>query len=161
MPLTLNLRHLEKKDVQLQGDLTVEELDLAGFDELIEVSEPLHYDLGAERMSDSVLVRGTLTCVLKCQCVRCLTEFSHQVELMDWACDLPLTGEDRVPVVNDCVDLTPYLREDILLAFPQHPLCEPGCPGLPEAARNDLSARVEEPNGIPPSAWTELNKLKF
>ena len=39
-------------------------------------------------------------------------------------------GEDRVAVDNDCVDLTPYLREDILLEFPQHPLCKPECRGL-------------------------------
>ena len=47
---------------------------------------------------------------------------------------LPLEGEEAVSVVNDCVDLTPYVREDILLEFPQHPLCEPECRGLRNAS---------------------------
>ena len=55
------------------------------------------------------------------------------VRVDPWIADLPLVGEEKVAVDNDCVDLTPYLREDILLAFPQHPLCEPDCRGLPKA----------------------------
>jgi len=38
---------------------------------------------------------------------------------------LPLEGEEKTPVDNDCVDLTPFAREDMLLEFPQHPVCEP------------------------------------
>ena len=36
----------------------------------------------------------------------------------------------QVAIENDCVDLTPFVREDILLEFPQHPLCKPDCGGL-------------------------------
>src|SRR6184192_4185872 len=55
------------------------------------------------------------------------------LEIKDWACHLPLQGEEAAPIVNDCVDLTPYVREDILLSFPQHPLCDRDCRGLPAA----------------------------
>jgi uncharacterized metal-binding protein YceD (DUF177 family) len=75
---------------------------------------------------------------------------------------LPLQGEDRVAVVNDCVDLTPYLREDILLEFPRHPLCNAECRGLPRTSvgksRNTSGAGKTE---VDSSAWTELNKLKL
>jgi uncharacterized metal-binding protein YceD (DUF177 family) len=60
------------------------------------------------------------------------------------------------------VDLTPYLREDILLEFPQHPLCDPECGGLPDAksgnANNATSAGKPNEGS---SAWAELNKLKL
>ena len=39
-------------------------------------------------------------------------------------------GDDKALVVNDCLDLTPYVREDILLALPLHPLCGSDCGGL-------------------------------
>ena len=42
---------------------------------------------------------------------------------------MPLEGEEKANVINDLVDLTPYLREDIVLAFPQHPLCRPNAAG--------------------------------
>jgi len=74
---------------------------------------------------------------------------------------LPLEGEDRAPVVNDLVDLTPYVREDILLAFPQHPLCDPECGGLPafaEKAKKSRDSGQAEPGS---AAWAELNKLRF
>jgi uncharacterized metal-binding protein YceD (DUF177 family) len=67
-----------------------------------------------------------------------------------------------VPVDNDCVDLTPYLREDILLEFPQHPLCETECRGLP-AKETGKAKKATKPgdSSQEPSAWADLDKLKF
>jgi uncharacterized protein len=162
MPTTFNLRHLDKRDLHLVGELSAADLDLEDIDELVEMREPLRYDLVAEKFNDRVLVQGKLQSVLTCQCARCLSEFRYRLELTSWICDLPLEGEDKVLVTNDCVDLTPYIREDILLAFPQHPLCGQECRGLPDAARIlQGSASVEGQSGNGSSAWSELNKLKF
>jgi uncharacterized metal-binding protein YceD (DUF177 family) len=162
MALSFNLRHLDKADLHLQGDLAADELELTGIDEMVALSEPVQYDLVLERLSDSVLVQGSLRCGLACQCVRCLRAFAQILDLPHWTCDLPLEGEERVLVNNDVIDLTPYVREDILLAFPQHPLCKPDCPGLivPEANSKPM-ASVEDQAARSSSAWAELNKLKF
>src|SRR5678815_2322170 len=97
---------------------------------MIQVSEPLHYDLTVEKLQDALLLEGDLKIRLQCQCVRCLTPFEHVLELKDWTIHVPLEGEEATLPINDCVDLTPFVREDILLAFPQHPLCDPQCRGL-------------------------------
>ena len=73
---------------------------------------------------------------------------------------MPLSGEDKVEVVNDSVDLTPHIREDILLAFPQHPLCKAGCKGLPGAG-SVQGKKGRKKADEPSSAWSELDKLKF
>jgi uncharacterized protein len=162
MPLTINLRHLEKRDLHLEGELSPEELGIKGIDEMIDVSGPVDYDLTAEQMSQSVLVRGRIACTLSCQCVRCLKPFTQALELEDWTCDLPLEGEDRVAVENDSIDLTPYIREDILLAFPQHPLCEQDCRGmLPPEHNLHKAASVNEQIRGTSAAWAALNKLKL
>jgi uncharacterized protein len=162
MPLNFNLRHLEQHELHLEGEASAEELELRDLDEMVQVKEPVEYDLVIERLGDNVLVQGYLGCTLECQCVRCLRSFTHRMEIADWACDLPLTGEEKVAVVNDCVSLTPYVREDILLAFPQHPLCEPGCRGLTKPDHNlNRPASVERQGQDTASAWAELNKLKF
>jgi len=162
MPLTFNLRHLEKKNLHLTGELPPRDLDAEGLDELISIKKPLQYDLSLERLNNSVLVQGRLEAILECECVRCLKKFEIIVPLDPWNANLPLTGEERVAVDNDCVDLTPLIREDILLAFPQHPLCENECSGLPKApqklARHGSGAN---PSGEVSSPWAELNKLKF
>jgi uncharacterized protein len=161
MPLTFNLRHLEKRDLHLEGELAAAELDLDGIDEMVRLAEPLRYDLTVERLGGSILVQGALQATLACNCVRCLTSFTQELDLDHWAVDLPLEGEDKVLISNDCVDLTPYAREDILLAFPQHPLCEPGCRGLLDTARRQDSGSIEEQPHATSSAWSELNKLKL
>lgn len=150
--LSINLRHLEEHDLRLRGELPAAELDMETGDEMVHASQPLRYDLEAQKLEGGMLVRGSLRLVLECRCVRCLKPFARELELKEWTCHLPFEGEDKVAVVNDCVDLTPFLREDMLLEFPQHPLCKPDCKGL------KVSEQPREEND---SAWAELDKLKF
>jgi uncharacterized metal-binding protein YceD (DUF177 family) len=62
-----------------------------------------------------------------------------------------------VAVVNDCVDLTPLVREDMLLEFPQHPLCKPDCGGL----KTKTGKARKTAGGNTPAVWAELDKLKL
>ncbi len=157
MPLVVNLRHLEEHNVSLCGELPVDELDVETGDEMIHVTQPLRYDLEIQKLEGSLLVRGSLRFALECQCVRCLKPFTRELELKGWTCHLPFEGEDQVTVSNDCVDLTPFVREDMLLEFPQHPLCKPDCGGL----KTKIGRARENADEITPSAWSELDKLKL
>ncbi len=160
MPLIVNLRHLEAHGLRLEGALPVEELDLDPRDEVIQVAQPLQHDLEVQKLENGLLVQGRLELILDCQCVRCLKSFQQPLELTHWTRHLALQGEDRVAVVNDCVDLTPYVREDILLEFPRHPLCEPACRGLPKTSFGESNDSAAGKTDTPLSAWAELNKLK-
>ena len=155
--LKFNLRHLEEHAIQLAGELPVAELDLGVDDELIRAEKPLRYDLSVERLRDAVLVTGSLALPLDCECARCLKKFETDLKLSPWTVHLPLAGEDQVAIDNDCVDLTPFLREDILLDFPQRPLCKPDCAGLKNQAARPAEA-VEQPAA---TVWAELDKLKL
>jgi uncharacterized metal-binding protein YceD (DUF177 family) len=130
MPLLVNIRHLETRELRLEGELPLVDLDLDHLDELMEPAGPLHYDLLVQRLEKSLLVQGQLELPLACECARCLRPFRTQVQLPDYCALLPWEGEDAVVVRHDCVDLTPYLREDTVLALPQRPLCQPDCRGL-------------------------------
>ena len=61
MSLLVNLRHVERENLELEGELPVKELDLAGVDEFIHVEEPLHYELEAQKLTTSVLAQGSLS----------------------------------------------------------------------------------------------------
>jgi uncharacterized protein len=160
MPLLVNLRHLEDENLELQGELPAAELELDLRDEMVRADNPLEYDLEVQQLDDSLLAQGSLYLPLSCQCVRCLKPFVYELHLDPWTVHLPLKGEEKVPVSGDFVDLTPHMREDILLEFPQHPLCEADCRGLPKtnSGKSNTSdpAKMEEP-----SAWAELDKLKL
>jgi uncharacterized metal-binding protein YceD (DUF177 family) len=162
MSLVVNLRHLEAHPLELKGELPVAELDLDLRDEMIRAQQPLRYALEVQKVEDGLLLQGHLHLTLQCQCVRCLKPFEYQVDLSAWKHHCALAGEDKLPVVNNCVDLTPRVREDILLEFPQHPLCETNCGGLPQTdvgrtEKNSGGARTKRES----SAWAALDKLKL
>ena len=163
MRAQVNLRHLAEGPQQLEGEVSPEilELDKLG-DEVIQVTEPLRYDVEVEKQDRNLLISGNLRTNLDCHCVRCLKAFKYPLELKPYDLYVALEGDDAAPVVNDLVDLTPFFREDTLLAFPQHPLCSEDCAGLPNAsgsktAKPDKSSQGNETA----SAWSELDKLKF
>ena len=155
--LKFNLRHLEEHPIRLHGELPVAELDFGVTDELVRLEKPLRHDLQVENLHDSLLVTGSLRLTLGCECARCLKPFDYEVALEDWALHLPLEGEEAVSIDNDCVDLTPFVREDMLLEFPQHPLCKPECAGLKKKPR----VREIGNDEALPAGWTELDKLKL
>jgi uncharacterized protein len=158
MPLQVNMRQLEEKDIRLKGELPVEELELGDLDELVHARSPLRYDLTAQKAGDDILVQGTLALTLDCECARCLKSFQRVVRLAPWTAHLPLNGPEKVPVHDDLADLTPQIREDILLEFPQHPLCGADCAGLPNRSKEKKKGAGQTDGS---SAWAELNKLKF
>ena len=168
MPLLINLRDLDDaQPLRLAGELPAADLELDQLDELIHFTRPVAYDLTVEKLEENLLVRGRVGWVLDCECSRCLQPFADEHEFPDWACHLPLQGEERVPVINDQVDLTSTLREDILLEFPQHPLCRPECGGLHKRPGGKQKVKPTPPDGGTiqadgkASAWDALDNLKF
>jgi uncharacterized protein len=163
MALLLNVQQLQRKSsLILQGEIEVEDLGIAGLDECIEPEVPLKYDFEASLASDGILIQGRMEISVLLTCVRCLKQVEKSFVFANWAGFVPLKGEDSLPVENDCVDLTPVLREDILLAFPSHPTCESGCNGLLKTPgeKQGPDAGVNQ-SGHAPSVWDELDKLKL
>ena len=163
MPITVNLRHLEDgKAVHLEGEISAKELELEELDEMIHAQSPLVYNLDVEQSGNNLLVSGALELDLNCECVRCLKPFQHPIRLEPYDLLVPLEGEDKAVVSNDLVDLTEYVREDILLAFPPHPVCAEDCKSLPPSFEESKpSGDSGAPMRDQKSAWDELNKLKL
>lgn len=160
MPLLVNIRHLDHNDLKLVGKISPAELDIDTRDEMVRLNQPLQHNLEVQHLEDNLLVRGKLMLPLDCECVRCLKPFTYKLEFRDWACMIPLSGDEAVARDGDTVDLTPFLREDILLELPQHPLCKPDCGGLkkPTVEKSQHSGPIDVKTS---SSWAELDKLKF
>jgi uncharacterized protein len=163
MPPIVNLRHFAEGNVELEGDLSPTELELADIqDELVALKEPIHYDLEVEKNENHLHVSGRLNVLLDVTCKRCLKEFKQPLAMDPYHAYVPLEGEDAAPVQNDLVDLSPVIREDVLLAFPQHPLCNENCTGLANVSGSKTASPEKSPPGNKTaSAWSELDKLKL
>ena len=164
MAVLISLPALHRGEVKVSGALSPEELQLDTLDPCQRVAGAMKYRATCQLMGPEVLVEGALEFELECQCVRCLTTFRQVVGIDPWACLLPLEGEDAAPRVDESVDLTPQMREDSLLALPQHPVCSPECRGVP---LQDLASSAS--GGVSPggeasgasSAWSALDALKL
>lgn len=144
--IVVNIQRVPPQGLELRGEVSG---DVLGIDEPTLKSEaPFSYKLKAELVGEGLLVKGTANASLRCVCDRCGewffktlddTEVCHFYEIQD----------------QDEIDLTPDVREDILINLPQRIDC--GCPDMPRMKdKEDDSKLVGLEN-----AWSELNKLKF
>lgn len=176
-PLVLDTRDLPRRPgvmrtvsrtVPAPGDLGLELIGVpAGAD--------LHLDLRMESVSEGVLVSGTVTAELTGECGRCLRPISDTltVDIQElYAYEHSVTdetaGEDEVHrLQGDLLDLEPALRDAVVLALPNHPLCREDCPGLcPECGiawdelPADHSHEQVDPRWAALSGLTEDDKKK-
>ena len=111
----------------------------------------LALSLRLESVSEGVLVSGTATAAVTGECGRCLRPIGDTLEVplqelyaYEHSTTDETTDEDEVGrLQGDLIDLEPVLRDAVVLALPNHPLCREECPGLcPECGvpRDDLPA---------------------
>lgn len=117
---------------------------------------PLMYELNLSLVRGDLVVQGASTVVIDAICDRCLVEYEHVINI-DNLCHV-------IEKVDDVVDLTEYLREDIILAIPQTYLCSDDCdcghPVHDESDYNDIEPCNNAENAEE-SPWSELGDIKF
>ena len=138
----------------LDADITAVEADIRA----------IHTDPGA-------LLQGDIHADVAQQCVRCLrpvvspvdTTFAEQyyatlqVETGD---PMPTAPRDAKVVGSDfLIDLTPLIREEVILATPQAPLHDIDCKGLCPVCGVDLNDSPHEHDQPPDERWGPLRRL--
>ena len=113
---------LQQRERKYEGELPASILELEG-DPFLRAAGAIHYELQAQRLAQELLVRGALDVELECRCARCAEWFRCAVRVPAFLRSYELVTE------NESIDLTAYLREDILLALPMNQLCSEGCRG--------------------------------
>jgi uncharacterized protein len=95
-------------------------------------------NLRLESVSEGVLVSGTASAAVGGECGRCLRPISDSLEVpiqelyaYEHSTTDETADEDEVGrLQGDLIDLEPVLRDAVVLALPNHPLCREDCPGL-------------------------------
>jgi uncharacterized protein len=103
----------------------------------IPAGNPIVLDVRLESVVEGVLVSGTASTTVSGQCSRCLDLLTDQLEVElielfaypDTATDGTTDPDEVSRVVDGLIDLEPVVRDAVLLALPQAPLCREDCPG--------------------------------
>ncbi len=133
--------HFEGEEPCPLADLGQEEVKCAG---------PLTYSIDVGISEDSLWANGTLSQPVELGCVSCLRRFEHTIEVPGFALHMELGGPELV-------DLTPAVREDLLLNLPPYPRCDRDgglvCEGPLPIASSPAEPVKEKTN------WGALDKL--
>ncbi|HYZ07622.1 MAG TPA: YceD family protein [Pseudonocardiaceae bacterium] len=127
----------------------------------------LRVDLRLESVMEGVLVSGTAIAELTGECARCLDPTIDRLEvaLTELFAYPESTTEDTTEpdevsrIVADLIDLEPVLRDAVILALPQVPLCREDCPGLcPECGGRRAELEPDHAHEIMGSRWAVLKQ---
>lgn len=125
-------RQIPPGGVTLAGEDPATALEL-GDEEDIRVAGPLRWELRLQRVGHELIASGSVRATLSLLCVRCAAWFECEASEPQFLCSIPFENED------ESVDLTPEMRESIILALPSYPVCKSDCAGLCPRCGADLN----------------------
>lgn len=129
-------------------------------------------DIDATHTNPGALLEGDARATVEQECSRCLRAISSPVDAhfaeqyyatlnVDTGVPMPDPPLDAKVIGHDfLIDLTPLLREEIILATPQAPLCRPDCRGLCPVCGADLNESPHEHEAGDDERWSALRRLR-
>jgi uncharacterized protein len=161
IPVTNLLRRPgASRTVEARGTLA----DLRGPGAEVAADQPITAELTLERVSEGIVVRGTVATRWDAACSRCLAPVGGelQVHVGELYERHPLDGETYPLGDDDVVDLEPLIRDALALELPAVPLCRSDCQGLcPSCGVDHNLATCACDNSEPDPRWDALRSLDF
>lgn len=146
--MKVHLKQIPAQGLHLEGeeDCPIQELESEG----VRCIGRLHYDLDLGVAGRALWANGSLSQPVELSCVSCLEKFVYEIRVPAFAVHVELHGPETV-------DLTPSIREEILLNLPAHPHCDR------DGNRVCKPKQVEttEQRMKRKSDWSALDKLKI
>lgn len=146
--MKVHLRQIPPEGLHLEGKekCPIPELETEG----IRCAGPLHYSIDVGVSGGALWANGSLSQPLELRCVSCLERFGYELHVPAFAVHRELQGPETV-------DLTPFIREDLLLNLPPHPHCDRDG----GRACNAKHIEIEEQDARRKSDWSALDRLKL
>ena len=146
--MKIHLKQIPPEGLHLEGDeeCPIPELETEG----IRCTGPLHYSIDLGVTSGALWASGSLSQAVEVRCVACLEKFVHEIQVPAFAIHTELPG-------TETIDLTPFMREDLLLNLPAHPHCDRD--GGRVCTPRQIETSDQDPKRKPD--WSVLDKLKL
>ena len=149
--MKVHLNQVPEEGLHLEGEEPADYLDPIG--QHFRALGPVKYNLDVGVSDAGLFATGSVAVECEVECVTCAEKFVYPLAIESFAMQTDLEG-------SETVDLTPYLREDILLALPPYPHCDWDGGRTCPAAHLARESAAPEPPAARPEVWGELDKLK-
>jgi len=146
--MKIHLKQIPAQDLHLEGDeaCPIHDVEAEG----IRCAGQLHYSIDVGIAGGALWARGSLLQPVELRCVSCLEKFVYEIRVPGFAVQTELPGPETV-------DLTPFIREDLLLNLPAHPRCNRDGNRVCKAKQ----PKTVEQDTKPKLDWSALDKLKL
>jgi uncharacterized metal-binding protein YceD (DUF177 family) len=133
--------HLEGEEDCAISDVQAEDVGCVG---------PMSYDIDIGVAAGALWATGSLEQTVELRCVVCLQKFAHRIRVPAFAMRTDLHGPETI-------DLTPFMREDLLLNLPAHPRCDRNGGKVCDVAQSQPAPAEARRK----ADWSALDKLKL
>ena len=186
--MRVNIDEIKESGLRRAWDVTREQLDemVAGDPAGYRARGPAHVETRLEKLERRVRVEATAKAELQAACGRCLvpvkldvpvefeltlvpadeyddaagTEKDGNKSATGGSFDLGAAEEDTYS--GKVIDLDPIVREQVLLALPQYPVCTDACKGLcPVCGANLNDRECGCDRHVPDPRWAGLKDVKL
>ena len=174
--MKVSVAPLLKEPVGESVDYRVEEdpIDPRGENaELLEAQvTAIDADIKATHTNPGALLEGDARATVALECARCLKAIDTPVEAsfaeqyyatlnVETGAAMPDPPRDAKTIGSDFrIDLTPLIREEVILATPIAPLCRPDCKGLCPACGLDLNESPHQHERDVDERWAALKDVR-
>ena len=151
--MKVHLKQILPEGLQLEGEenCLIPELESEG----IRCVGPMQYQIDVGISEGSLWANGSFKQPVELSCVACLEKFTYEIKVSAFALHTELRGPETI-------DLSPFMREDILLNLPAHPRCDREGGRVCKAAKSDDTELAKEQRAAKRDHdWGELDKLKL
>ncbi len=129
-------------------------------------------DIKATHTNPGALIAGDARATVSAECARCLAPIDTPVRArfaeqyyatlnVDTGAAMPEPPLDAKTIGHDFrIDLTPLIREEVILAMPLKPLCRPDCRGLCAVCGEDLNVAPHQHEREVDERWAALEAFR-
>jgi uncharacterized protein len=163
--LQVDLRELAQGPVETKGELALGDPALAGVD--VALRGPVVVGGRLQAIGDGRFYwHGTVQAVAHGECRRCLVPMDTPLKLDVGALFTQnpeaVDDPDSYPVAPEAteIDVTPAVREELLLAAPRYVVCREDCKGICPQCGKDLNAGPCACAPVTEARWQPLQALK-
>jgi uncharacterized protein len=120
-------------------------------------------DLTGVSNVDGIVVTGTIAIPWRAPCRRCLADVAGVAEVVvDEVYQDEVGDDDAFQIEGDQIDLAPAVREYVLLALPDGPLCRDDCAGIcPSCGVDRNETTCECDTEVRDERWAALDQLRL
>lgn len=128
--MKIDVRNIPPEGLLKEENILPEELEPET--EIAALAGPVSVKARVFRIGDILDATVNISAVLEFRCSRCLSPYSVPLERA-FRCD------HRIEKGEEEADLTPYIRDELMLDYPIKPLCKDSCKGLCRGCGADLN----------------------